>query len=50
MKESDKISINPAYKKKYRATNWSEYEKYLRNGGFLIIGLSMRNIFVTEVF
>ena len=40
MKESHKRSRNPAYKKKYRVTNWSEYEKSLRNRGNLTLWLS----------
>ena len=40
MKESHKRSRNPAYKKKYRVTNWSEYEKSLRNRGNLTLWIS----------
>ena len=40
MKESHKRNRNPAYKKKYRVTNWSEYEKSLRNRGNLTLWIS----------
>jgi len=40
MKESHKRNRNPAYKKKYRVTNWAEYEKSLRNRGNLTLWLS----------
>ena len=40
MKESRKRSRNPAYKKKYRVTTWSEYEKSLRNRGSLTLWIS----------
>ena len=37
MKEYHKRSRNPVYKKKYRVTNWKEYEKSLRNRGNLTL-------------
>ena len=40
MKESHKRSRNPAYKKKYRVTNWKEYEKSLCNRGNLTLWIS----------
>jgi hypothetical protein len=39
MKESHKRSRNPAYKK-YRVTNWKEYENFLRNRGSLTLWIS----------
>ena len=40
MKESHKRSRNPAYKKKYRVTNWAQYEQSLRNRGSLTLWIS----------
>ena len=40
MKELHKRNRNPAYKRKYRGTNWKEYEKSLRNRGSLTLWLS----------
>ena len=40
MKESHKRSRNPAYKNKYRVTNWNEYEESLRNRGNLTLWIS----------
>ena len=40
MKESHKRNRNPAYKKKYRVTNWKEYDKSLRNRGNLTLWIS----------
>ena len=40
MKESHKRSRSPAYKTKYRVTNWNEYERSLRNRGNLTLWLS----------
>ena len=37
MKELHKRSPNPKYKKKYRVTNWKEYEQSLCNRGSLTI-------------
>ena len=34
MKELHKRSRNPKYKKKYKVTNWKEYEQSLYNRGF----------------
>ena len=40
MKESHKRSRNPAYKTKYRVTNWAQYEQSLRNRGNLTLWIS----------
>ncbi len=32
--------VNPRYKKKYRVSNWDEYERGLRNRGDVTIWLS----------
>ena len=40
MKESHKRSRNPAYKTKYRVTNWPQYEQSLRNRGSLTLWIS----------
>jgi len=40
MKESHKRSRNPAYKTKYRVTNWAQYEQSLRNRGSLTLWIS----------
>ena len=40
MKELHKRSRNPKFKKKYRVTNWKEYESSLRNRGSLTLWIS----------
>ena len=40
MKESHKRTRNPAYKTKYRVTNWPQYEQSLRNRGPLTLWIS----------
>ena len=40
MKELHKRSRNPKYKKKYRITNWKEYEQSLCNRGSLTLWIS----------
>ena len=40
MKESHKRSRNPAYKTKYRVSNWPQYEQSLRNRGTLTLWIS----------
>ena len=40
MKELHKRSRNPKYKKKYKVTNWKEYETSLRNRGSLTLWIS----------
>ena len=40
MKEAHKRSRNPKYKQKYRVTNWSEYDKALRNRGNITLWIS----------
>ena len=40
MKEQHKRSRNPKYKKKYKVTNWKEYERSLRNRGSLTLWVS----------
>ena len=40
MKELHKRSRNPKYKKKYRVTNWKEYEQSLCNRGSLTLWIS----------
>jgi len=40
MKESYKRSRNPAYKTKYRVTNWAQYEQSLRNRCSLTLWMS----------
>ena len=40
MKELHKRSRNPKYKKKYRFTNWKEYEQSLCNRGSLTLWIS----------
>ena len=40
MKESHKRNRDPAYKKKYRVTNWKVYEKYLCSRGNFTLWLS----------
>ena len=40
MKEAHKRSRNPAYKTKYRVTNWPQYEQSLRNRGSLTLWIS----------
>ena len=40
MKELHKRSRNPKNKKKYKVTNWKEYEKSLCNRGYLTLWIS----------
>ena len=40
MKELHKRNRNPKYKKKYKVTNWKEYESSLRNRGSLTLWIS----------
>ena len=40
MKELHKRSRNPKYKKKYKVTNWKEYEQSLCNRGYLTLWIS----------
>jgi len=40
MKEAHKRNRNPKYKKKYRVTNWPEYDRALRNRGDITLWLS----------
>ena len=40
MKELHKRSRNPKYKKKYKVTNWKEYEQSLCNRGSLTLWIS----------
>ena len=40
MKELHKRSRNPKYKKKYKVTNWKEYEQSLCNRGSLTLRIS----------
>ena len=40
MKELHKRSRNPTYKKKYKVTNWKEYEQSLYNRGSLALWIS----------
>ena len=40
MKELHKIIRNPKYKKKYKFTNWKEYEQSLCNRGSLTLWIS----------
>ena len=40
MKELHKRSRNPKYKKKYKVTNWKEYDTSLRNRGSLTLWVS----------
>ena len=43
MKESHKRNRNPAYKKKYRVTNWKAYEKSLRKRFSHLVSVSNSN-------
>ena len=40
MKELHKRNRNPKFKKKYKVTNWKEYESSLRNRGSLTLWIS----------
>ena len=40
MKELHRRSRNPKFKKKYKVTNWKEYEKFLCNRGSLTLWIS----------
>ena len=40
MKELHKRCSNPKYKKKYKVSNWKEYEQSLCNRGFLTLWIS----------
>ena len=40
MKELHKRSRNPKFKKKYKVTNWKEYEQFLCNRGSLTLWIS----------
>ena len=40
MKEAHKRNRNPKYKRKYRVTNWPEYDRSLRNRGDITLWFS----------